>query len=173
MSSRGSKKKRIEGSFVALPRSVLVSPGFKTLSNASIRVLLLVALQYNGSNNGRLRATPRYLAQFGCLSHDTIARARRELVEHGLLFQTVQGGRPNRASWYALPWQQLDADVHYDPGTPITFAASRRAYEKYAPDQKIEPVISTSGTKPHRTVPANGRIQGAAIPLIGTMKRSA
>ncbi|MFZ4553665.1 MAG: hypothetical protein ACOYNQ_03835 [Burkholderiales bacterium] len=173
MNGRGSKKKRIEGPFIALPLTVLDSPGFRTLSNASIRVLLMVARQYNGSNNGRLLATPKQLAFYGCNSHDTIAKARRELVEHGLLFQTRQGGRPNRASWYALSWQNLDRHPDYDPGTAEAFVGQRRAYERYLPERKIDCLIPTIGTKRVPTVPATGLNPAAPIPLIGTMKRRA
>lgn len=173
MNGRGGKKtKKIEGRFLPLPHSVLDSVGFQTLSPASIRLLLMVGRQYTGGNNGRLIATPKWLRAHGFKSHDTIARARRELVEHGLLFQTVQGGRPNRASWYALTWLDLDAHAGYDPDTPAAFAAARGGYNRYVPEQKITCLIPPIGTKVQRTVPTTGHTTPSAIPPIGTMRRT-
>jgi len=173
MSGRRSKRKKIEGQFLALPRPLLDSVAFTTLSPASVCILLAVGKQYTGGNNGRLIATPKWLSQYGFNSHDTIARARRELVEHGFLFQTVQGSRPNRASWYALTWFDLDAHADYDYGTPAAFAAARGAYKRYQPEAKNAPLIPIIGTKARRTVPTIGHTTGSAIPPIGTMRRSA
>lgn len=94
--------------FLALPHVVLDSPAFLGLSAPATRLLLDVARQYTGKNNGRLVACSKYLAGRGWKSHDTATRARRELEAAGLLFQTRMGARPNKAAWFALTWASLD-----------------------------------------------------------------
>ncbi len=96
------------GRFLALPYAVLDSPAFLNLPAPAIRLLLDVARQYRGDNNGRLLTSDKYLATRGWTSHDTALRARRELEEAGLIFETRRGMRPNRSAWYAVTWLTLD-----------------------------------------------------------------
>lgn len=51
----------------------------------------------------------RYMSEKrGWKSPDTLNRARQELIDRGLIVQTVQGRMPNKASWYAIGWCALD-----------------------------------------------------------------
>lgn len=94
--------------FLALPHTVLDSPAFLQLSAPAVRLLLDIARQFDGRNNGRLVACMSALKARGWTSNATLTRARRELEEAGLLFQTRIGMRPNRAAWFALTWASLD-----------------------------------------------------------------
>jgi hypothetical protein len=106
------KKKRSAtrdgGRFLALPYTVLDSPAFMNLPAPAVRLLLDVARQYDGNNNGKLLASDKYLSTRGWTSHDTALRARRELELSGLIFETRKGMRPNRTAWYAVTWLTLD-----------------------------------------------------------------
>lgn len=85
-------------------------------------MLLELARQLGPDSNGRLLASSAYLSKRGWKSNDVITRAVRELVEAGFLHQTVQGQRPNKASWYAVTWQRLCSDkTGFDVGTAETF----------------------------------------------------
>jgi hypothetical protein len=86
-----------------------------------------VARQYVRDNNGRLLLSAKYLRKRGWKSADVIARAKRELLDGGFIFQTVQGHRPNKASWYAVTWHPLDRIPGYDAGAARLFG--RSAYE--------------------------------------------
>ncbi|WP_186764644.1 hypothetical protein [Comamonas flocculans] len=113
---------RMAGGFVALPWAVLDSPAWQRLGHPARSLLLELARQLGSSNNGRLLSGSAYLSKRGWRSKDVIARALRELVEAGFLHQTVQGHRPNKASWYAVTWQRLSNDKKgFDPGTAETF----------------------------------------------------
>lgn len=94
--------------FLALPHAVLDSQAFLNLSAPATRLLLDIARQYTGSNNGRLVACMSALSSRGWTSNDTLTRARRQLEAVGLLFQTRMGARPNKAAWFALTWFGLD-----------------------------------------------------------------
>lgn len=94
--------------FLALPHTVMDSPAFLGLSAPAVRLLLDIARQFDGRNNGRLVACMSALKSRGWTSNDTLSRARRELEAAGLLYQTRIGMRPNRAAWFALTWSTLD-----------------------------------------------------------------
>ncbi|MBN3788298.1 hypothetical protein [Burkholderia sp. Ac-20353] len=93
--------------------------------------MLEMARQYHGDDNGRLIATLAHLKPRGWTSNDTIQRAKQELLDAGLIYETAKGRRPNRASWYALTWQTLDKLDGYDEGTAAGFV--RSAYLKTQP----------------------------------------
>ena len=109
-----SSKTRDGGRFLALPYTVLDSPAFLHLPAPAVRLLLDVARQYNGENNGKLLASNKYLSTRGWTSHDTALRARRDLELSGLIFETRKGMRPNRTAWYAVTWMTLDWTADMD-----------------------------------------------------------
>lgn len=96
------------GRFLALPHVVLDSPAFRELSGPALRLLIDIARQYDGGNNGSLVACSKYLRTRGWTSEDTASRARRELEASCLIVETRKGMRPNRATWYALTWLSFD-----------------------------------------------------------------
>jgi hypothetical protein len=94
--------------FALIPASVLRSEAVRTLNHAYLRVLLILAVQYSGSNNGSLACTPRFAEQFGLRGRDTVYKALRELVARGLIVHTRQGIKQKDVfSLYALAWQPV------------------------------------------------------------------
>ena len=110
MSNRNPKRDagRDPGGFVALPWSVLDSAAYLGLSHTAKALLMEVARQYHRDDNGRMLLSRAHLAKRGWLSAAVIQKAKAELLEAGLIFQTVMGHRPNKASWYAVTWRMLD-----------------------------------------------------------------
>ena len=106
---------RDPGGFVALPWSVLDSAAYQGLSHPARSLLMELARQYVRDNNGRLLCGLAYLKPRGWTSKDVITRAKRELLDAGLIFETCKGARPNKASWYAVTWYVLDKHPGYDP----------------------------------------------------------
>lgn len=137
---------RDPGGFVALPWAVLDCPAYARLSHPARSLLMEFARQYVRDNNGMLLASGAHLAQRGWTSTDVITRAKRELLAAGFIHETVQGHRPNKASWYAVTWYVLDRHPTYDPGAVETF--ERGAYRKNAsltPSHGVErPAIAPS-----------------------------
>lgn len=121
-----SKRSRVAGRFIALPHDVLESQAYQSLSHPARSLLIEVAMQFNGFNNGKLLLTAKLMKARGWRSADVIGRAKKELLEKGFLHETFKGYRPNRASWYAVTWQNLEVFSDYDPGAKASF--ERGAY---------------------------------------------
>jgi hypothetical protein len=129
-----ARSKRYKGAtrdgsgFVALPHILLDSPAYGALSHPARALLLEVARQYHGDDNGRMLLSLAYLAPRGWKSADVIKRAKDELLAAGFIHQTVLGQRPNKAGWYACTWMPLDKLDGYDSGAALLF--ERSAYLK-------------------------------------------
>lgn len=119
---------RDAGGFAAIPWIVLDSPAYQALSHPAKALLVEIARQFHGDDNGRMVATLAYLKPRGWNSHDTIQRAKLELLASGLLYETAKGCRPNKASWYAVTWLSLDRLDGFDAGAARGF--ERSAYAK-------------------------------------------
>lgn len=117
---------RESGTFIALPLALLKSAAYLGVSHTARSLLLEIALQYCGDNNGKLLLSSKHLAPRGWSSPTVVLRAKRELLDAALIFQTVQGSRPNRASWFALTWYSLDKIAGFDAGVEQVFV--RGAY---------------------------------------------
>lgn len=158
---------RDSGGFVALPWAVLDCPAYKALSHPARALLMEVARQYVRDNNGRLLLSGAYLAKRGWKSNDVITRAKRELLEAGLIFETVKGQRPNKAAWYAVTWQSLDRLPGYDVGAAQLF--ERGAYRKRSP-QKITPLTPSGGELDRSIAPSRGVEMHLPTPSHGAME---
>lgn len=101
------KGRRSSGGFTAIPHAVQDSENWRRCSASAIKLLLDVARQYNGRNNGDLCATFSIMKARGWRSCDTLARALKEARHYGLLLLTRQGGM-DFPSLYALTWQAID-----------------------------------------------------------------
>ena len=158
-SYKRSKDKRDGDRYIALPHIVIDSPSYRELGYPARALLIDIARQYSGSNNGRLVACAKYLKPYGWNSNSTVTRALGELKEAGLLIETRMGMRPNRAAWFALGWYQLDATAGMDID-PRTFRTG---------GYKVAPLIPRSGVERGRIAPARGIGASAATPVGGAM----
>lgn len=169
---RAQKEKRDGQQFLALPLVVLESPGYRAASHVARALLVDVAMQYSGRNNGRLVACAKYLQPLGWRSNDTVVRGRRELLDLGLLVETRKGSFPNTAAWYALAWLALDVTegLEINPKLYRT-GAYRMAPVKNAP--LVPPAgagrVATApagGTRPSNPAPAGGAIPVSVSPAL-------
>lgn len=101
------KGRRESGSFLALPHDCLNHENFFKLSPHSVKLLVDLATQYKGSNNGDLCLTWSMMEKRGWRSQSTLDKSRRELLHFGWIELTRQGGR-NQPSLYAITWQSID-----------------------------------------------------------------
>lgn len=171
---------RVPGGFVALPWSVLDSRAYASLSATDKALLIEIARQFVRGNNGRLLASRAYLAGRGWKSADTIHRATQNLMAAGLIHQTVQGHRPNKASWFALTWYLLDPHPGYDPGAAVTFErgsylqATPESAARRKPPQRV--AIKNAGLSPIDGTgkpsigPVNGQGQSPPSPMGGPIR---
>ena len=158
-SYKGSKDKRDGDRYLALPHVVIDSPSYRELGYPARALLIDIARQYTGSNNGRLVACAKYLKPFGWNSNSTVTRALVELKEARLLIETRMGMRPNRAAWFALGWYQLDATTGMDID-PRTFRTG---------SYKIAALIPGGGVAGARTAPRGGVGASFATPAGGAI----
>lgn len=161
-SRRGSKKGsgRDGGGFVALPWSVLDCPAYSLLSHPAKSLLMEFSRQFVRDNNGRLLASGKYLSKRGWKSADVIQRAKRELIEAGFIYETVKGHRPNKASWYAITWQDLDKHPKYDAGAFEGWKDARSGYEK-SKTLKIDRLMPSQGVSSCVIAPS-GKVKAAS-----------
>lgn len=152
-------------SFALLPWVVIDSRAYMELSHPAKSLLTEFARQYVRDNNGRLLASARYLSGRGWKSSDVIQRAKKELLYAGFIYETVKGHRPNKASWYAITWQDLDRINGYDAGVWEGWVFARSGYSKL-PTGKIRVVSPSSGAGEARIVPSDG-IGGVVTALSG------
>ena len=122
--------------------------------NITLDKLEDIARQYVRDNNGRLLASGKYLSKRGWRSADVIQRAKKELIDAGFIYETVKGHRPNKASWYAITWQDLDKHHGYDAGTFEGWRDARSGYEK-SRTLKIKRLIPSSGVSSSEIVPSS------------------
>jgi hypothetical protein len=92
---------------LALPFTVIESVQFSELNHATKWLLLLIAMQYKGANNGKLVACEKYLRPRAWRSDSATRRCLSELIESGLLCRTRIGTR-NVPAWFAIAWKGCD-----------------------------------------------------------------
>ena len=103
-----AKGKRDRGGFLTIPFSVLESKAYITANPYARMLLFDLAMQYRGDNNGDLCAAWKVMQPRGWRSEETLQKAKRDLIDLGLIVETRKGARPNKASLYAVTWCALD-----------------------------------------------------------------
>ncbi len=146
MARKPHKGNRISEGFLALPYSVLNSPLFTALQPHALKLLLDVAAQYRGDNNGDLSMAWKLMKLRGWRSEATLNKAKWPLIEAGFLYETRKGYRPNTCSLYALTWCNLDASDKYDMGAKAAFV--RGEYRFKAPLTVISSTPKNEGLTP-------------------------
>jgi len=154
------------GRFIQLPVVVLECPNYINLGYPAKALLIELARQFTGMNNGRLLLSMKFLKKHGWNSSDVVARAKNELIEAGFIYETVKGHRPNKASWYAITWRMLDKIDGYDHGAEKYFV--RSAYTQ--PRIKIKKLNPPNGLKHPPIAPSGGVKTPPSIPLSGAIK---
>ena len=93
--------------FVMFPWDVLNHETFRTLSPKATKLVVDIAAQYRGSNNGDLSATLSLMRDRGWNSSDQLDKAKKELVAKDVIRVARQGGL-NKCNLYALTWFPID-----------------------------------------------------------------
>lgn len=100
-SKRKSVREKTKGPFALFTAEFLKSHARQTLSGNANKLLLDLASQYTGYNNGDFCITWTLMEKRGWKSRDTLNKARKELLEARIIEISRQGGR-RKASLYAL-----------------------------------------------------------------------
>ena len=112
--SRSSRKSK---NFAGIPRWVIDTDRYATLSPSAIKLLVLLSYQYKGNNNGDLVITHSLLKKH-FKSNTTMYKARDELLEKGFIAINAYGGKSYEGKklphLYALTWDSVDDFVNKD-----------------------------------------------------------
>lgn len=145
------KGRREGGTYTAIPHAVQDSPNWRLLSHVAAHLLLSIARQFNGRNNGDLCAALSVLSRDGWKSNDTVGVALRELLHYGFIVLTRQGGL-HAPSLYALTWRPIDdcggkLDL---PSSQVASGEWKQVRAKFKRPLKKQKATPPDGTHPHR-----------------------
>jgi hypothetical protein len=153
-----SKNKRDGGAFLSVPMSVLNSQAY-CLAGPYARMLLFdLFAQYRGDNNGDMCAAWKLMKPRGWRSEETLGKAKRELIELGLIVETRKGARPNKASLYAVTWCDLDDCRGKLDISPAAFPRGR-----YRLRDTLPPILGKNASLNTPAVAARGAIAPSAV----------
>lgn len=93
--------------YAGIPHIVMESENYSKLSGWDVKLLLELAKQYNGGNNGDLSAAWSTMRKQGWRSPGTLNTSIKRLLQFGFIVQSRQGGR-HKCSLYALTWRPID-----------------------------------------------------------------
>ena len=116
MAARDYRKGAIPFPFVALPKEVLRSAEFAAMPASAKALMLDLAVQYTGKNNGRLCVSFEVLKRAGWASKHTVMRARDALLECSFVVRTRKGHPPRTPEWAGFTWWKLDWEESMDIG---------------------------------------------------------
>lgn len=93
--------------FLSIPKEVTSSEAYISLGGWEVKLLVDIASQFNGKNNGDLTAAYSVMREKGWNSTGTLNKARKALLDAGLIQETRSGGR-HRCTLYAVTWRGID-----------------------------------------------------------------
>jgi len=112
-----SKHKKSGKRFAMVPQCVMESTACINLTHAAFRVLVLLAAEFNGYNNGAIGITASQARQAGIGSDKTLYRSLHELEARMLIATTHPASRvPPRPTMWKLTWLPVD-DTQYTSAT--------------------------------------------------------
>lgn len=155
MSSGATKRKRqrgraTAGRFVSIPHVVLESSSYINLRPRALKLLLDVALQYDGRNNGNLTVAWGFMEERGWSSKDTLSNAVQDLVEADLILKTRTGRFMNpgaRCDLYAITWQAIDEC----PGKDLEVAPTATPPRKFSLERSKKLCLETGLGSNHKS----------------------
>lgn len=104
----------IKGGYSAIPWAVLDSEAFKGATDRARALLFPLMRQHNGENNGHLHLAKKWLYEHGFTNDESNRKAKKELIERGLIIHTKQGGLNMGADKYALTWYAITNYIGLD-----------------------------------------------------------
>lgn len=114
---RRSSGKPSKSRYGGLPHSVWLSENYSHLSGGAAKLLMDLACQFHGFNNGDLTVSFSVLKARGWRSKATISRAIAELLDADLVTRTRAGRFLNpggRCALYAINWYPINDLPHLE-----------------------------------------------------------
>ena len=128
------------GSAFTIPYTLLRHPNFIRLSAFGNKLIMDLARQYSGFNNGYLCSSWALMREAGWKSEDTVRGAMQELEHYLLIERTQQGGR-NRPNLHALTWRRIDQKANH----PLDVSPTTKPSDAWKKEQP--PFVRTMGIR--------------------------
>lgn len=93
--------------FIQLPHYMLKSSQFRAMGGSALKLLMFLADQYNGKNNGDLSATKDMVEGTGVCAPSKVHTLLLELEAAGFIVKTRHGTK-KLCNLYALTWCSID-----------------------------------------------------------------
>lgn len=172
MAERSQNQKRpaeaVNGQYGAIPIALLNSAAFMGASYPAKALLFELIRQHNGKNNGHFQLAFAWLAKRGWKSRDVIQRAKAELIERGLIIQTLQGGLNIGPTLYAVTWLTISNFVGLDIQSKDYHPGAWAFMDKLPIGKKNANAVPPDGKgstgKRYSTVPPDGTANVLTVP---------
>jgi hypothetical protein len=118
-------------SYAGIPRVVMDHPDYIGLGGNAVKLLLELARQYKGLNNGDLSASFSQMSKRGFKSKTTLKSALDELLQANLITQTRTGVFTNpggKCALFALVW----LPIHECSGKHLEVSPSTTPHRKFS-----------------------------------------
>lgn len=159
MAKRDYERGGIPYAFVAIPKEVLSMPEYQSLPASSKALLLDLANQYTGKNNGRLTPSMQAMDRCGWASKGTLQRAKAALLEAPFVVLTRKGHPPRTTEWIAFTWWKCDYEKTMDID-PKSFP-----YLNFLPMRMGDPNTGRDQAKKQSMSPRNETVRtGKVVP---------
>lgn len=149
--ARKNKQSRLEsisGGYAAIPWTVLDSNSFMGASEKAKALLFALMRQHNGNNNGHLHLAKKWLNNQGWTCHENNSKARKELIERGLVVQTKWGGLNMGPDLFALTWYDITNYIGLDI-TAKGYARGKYLLCNLAPTPRRKPPAKKQNALPN------------------------
>ena len=112
MTDKRKPLKPISDAFALVPRRVIQSEAYKSLPDWAVRVLVALAGQYNGFNNGEIYLTSSNFRRLGVRAFWHVAAGCSLLATVGLIRRQRPTGNATLASCcFALTWLPIEREA--------------------------------------------------------------
>ncbi|EJG0781111.1 hypothetical protein C4G25_RS19875 [Vibrio parahaemolyticus] len=114
MARKNKHSGKNKGRFAGLPVWILESKAYVSLTPLAKALLLEIAGQYSGNNNGYLSLTRDDLTRRGYKTPSSNQKAIQSLLDAGFIVRTIEGGicrGRKTCHLYAITWQPSDENV--------------------------------------------------------------
>lgn len=176
---RDRKRKRFKEHFGALPVRLMEHEAFRTLGYYERSVLLAIAAEYTGKNNGKIALTHAQAEErYGIKGRNRFYDTLEELEWRGLIRRTWAAPRLRQygdgPSRFLLEWKEHDEFPEYG----VQSGPATEAWAYWSPDRpryprkqpKKKKTVPTRGDGNARSVPTGGDGNSSSVPTGGDGK---
>jgi hypothetical protein len=170
MSKSKKPPETVSGAFAAVPLGVMDSQAFIGATDRAKSLLYALLRQINGSNNGRLQLTDKWLREHGWPSAGLNCKARDELIERELIIQTRRGGLNFGCDWFAVTWLSISNFVGLDVSAQTYHKGSWAGCSLPPTPRRKPPKRATPSDHGSSATPTTGAVNCLATPTTGAKK---